>query len=803
MTIQETASGNLPQLGIPTSQDYPRLVYMAPYFEMVALADVLAPSVQEAVEQMLPGLVPPYVQDAANEAVAAQAVLLTGSTMTGPLFLSPIMPTQPSQAASMAYVDAMIATAGVPEVPSIPVGQTWARQTGQWVPISSEEGTFLPLTGGTMQGAINMNGNNITGLASVPVLPNGAAPAQWVLGQIAASSLYQGTYTPETNVPDLTQPATHQNAFTWIVQTSNTDGVVIGAPVPGLQGLTVFAGDNLIYSAMAGVFQIVRAGGLSLGEAQSLFVALAGSTMTGPLILSEDPTSAMQAATMQWVEAEVQQAGLGEAPTDGQIYGRNGLAQVWMPVLGLGGGILTGALILAGNATQALGAVPMQQVQTMLGNYLPLSSGGTVTGPIVMSGLPANLTLNSNASGPLQAVPLQQLQSVVAAYLPLTGGTLTGPLTLAGNAAAALQAVPLQQLNSVAAGYLPLTGGTISGSVIVGSVPPPSLPPSPQVGLFAGQMALPSGPFAIFGFNIYRTGAGATDTYYTTGGWGAYTALGGSGQWVLQMFPQGTAGNAATPGATLTYTQTGLLTSTGPIGAINNGVFVTDGTWATGMYSQGASGPLQFGGFSASTGQWSSWFGGFDSSGNFSTAGNIQAGGTSGAGISCATITLGGLSLGNNGGSIFSASEFSSTAGFSTPAGSVTCNNIWIGPCQLWGDSSPTGITVNGEVWAVAFNQSSDPRLKTNQAEYTTGLGAVTQLDPITFQYNGLAQMPDDVANDVTRIGLDAAATQEVMPQMVSSRSAKLQQSDAETTNILGINTDPLVYTLINCIKQI
>ena len=259
-----SGTGTLPQgNAVVTEKDYPRLVITSPYFGTVAIAEIIEPSVTEAVEGILPSLVPPYVQDAANAAVANLAVLLTGSTMTGPLFVSPTMPTQPSQAASKAYVDTMLSTAGVPEVPAVPAGQVWGRQTGQWTALPTTA-PALPLTGGTMSGAINMAGNNITNLPAVPILPNGAAPAQWVLNQIAASTLYQGIWDADTNQPDLTASATHQNSFTWIAKTTSPTGVVISPPIPGLQGLTVFNGDTVIYSAMAGQFQLVQGGGLTV-----------------------------------------------------------------------------------------------------------------------------------------------------------------------------------------------------------------------------------------------------------------------------------------------------------------------------------------------------------------------------------------------------------------------------------------------------------------------------------------------------------------------------------------------------------
>jgi len=415
--------GAVPAIGIPDSIDIPRLVYAAPYYTQVPLAELIAPAVIEATEAALPALVPPYVNTAVTAAVQAQSVLLTGSSMSGPLYLNPIMPTQPNQAASMSYVDLMVSTGSVPEVPAVPTGQSWARQTGVWVPISQQQGVFLPLAGGTMQGQINMGANAVVNLGPLPVMPNGAAPAQWVLNQIAAQSLYQGTWVPDTNTPDLTNAATQQNAFAWIVSTATVSGVVVSQPIPGIQGLTVFNGDNVIYSAAAARFQIIHAGGdLTLSQANALFVALAGSTMTGPLMLFEDPTSPMQAATMQWVEAQV---AFPEAPTDGQLYGRVGANKTWQPALPLAGGVVTGSISLPGNATQPLNAVPLQQLNSTVASYVPLAGNATMTGPLTM-GAGSTLTLAANAAQPLQAIPLQQMTAMLGSYAPLASPALTG-----------------------------------------------------------------------------------------------------------------------------------------------------------------------------------------------------------------------------------------------------------------------------------------------------------------------------------------------------------------------------------------
>jgi hypothetical protein len=519
----QAPQGPVPAIGVPNSQDYPRLVFTAPYFETVPLAELIEPAVIEAVEGALPSLVPPYVQDAANAAVQQNAVLLVGSTMTGPLFLSPTIPTQPSQAASMAYVDAMIATAGIPEVPPVPTGQTWARQTGQWVPISEEEGTFLPLAGGTMLGAINMSGNAITNLPALPVMPNGAAPAQWVLNQIAAASLYQGTWVPDTNTPDLTQPATHQNGFTWIVTTSTVGGVVVSQPIPGLQGQTVFNGDTVIYSAIAGQFQIIHGGGLSLEEAQALFLPLAGGQMSGALLLNANASQPTQATTLQQVQSLVATAGIPEAPADGQAYGRVGISTgSWVPVLPLAGGILTGSLSLAGNASTALQAVPLQQLNSSLANYVPIAGGVTMTGPLTM-GSAATLTLAANAAANLQAVPLQQMTSVLAGYVTQT------------------------QLTAAVAPYIPQNYVDNSGFTI-------------NQRAYASGTALTAG---VYGFDRWKGGpaAGGTATFVASPASTIVTITAGSLQQVIE------GGSLITATYTLSWTGT----ATGRIATTSGG----------------------------------------------------------------------------------------------------------------------------------------------------------------------------------------------------------------------------------------
>ena len=158
------------------------------------------------------------------------------------------------------------------------------------------------------------------------------------------------------------------------------------------------------------------------------YLQIAGGTLTGPLILAADPVTALGAATKQYADNNF---------------------------LFLSGGTLSGPLVLAADPLVALGAATKEYVDNA--SFLPLG-GGTVTGPIV---LPGNATL------PLQAVPLQQVNSIVGGpYLPIAGGTLTGALILAADPTASLGAATKHYVDvNIGTGpFLPLAGGAVTGA---------------------------------------------------------------------------------------------------------------------------------------------------------------------------------------------------------------------------------------------------------------------------------------------------------------------------------------------------
>jgi hypothetical protein len=154
--------------------------------------------------------------------------------------------------------------------------------------------------------------------------------------------------------------------------------------------------------------------------------------------------------------------------------------------------------------------------------------------------------------------------------------------------------------------------------------------------------------------------------------------------------------------------------------------------------------------------------------------------------------------------------NWSNSSGFMTCAASISCFSIVLdnqgaGSSYYWGINAGY-MYCPSSVMANAFVQSSsDPQVKTNVADYTPGVSAISQLQPITFQYNGLAETPNDAAADpsVTRIGLDASQVQAAIPAAVGTRQGLLHPSDTTEVPIMTLDTNPVLMTLINAVKQL
>ena len=84
----------------------------------------------------------------------------------------------------------------------------------------------------------------------------------------------------------------------------------------------------------------------------------------------------------------------------------------------------------------------------------------------------------------------------------------------------------------------------------------------------------------------------------------------------------------------------------------------------------------------------------------------------------------------------------------------------------------------------------SDQRLKNITGNFNSGLKAVMQLQPLRYQYrdNNAA----GIKSDGEHIGFSAQAVQKVIPEAVTSTA----------TGYLMVNNDPIIWTMLNAIKE-
>jgi hypothetical protein len=89
---------------------------------------------------------------------------------------------------------------------------------------------------------------------------------------------------------------------------------------------------------------------------------------------------------------------------DGQVYAAGTLGAKVKAILA--GPTFTGPVVLPGNAGQALQAVPLQQLTSVVGQAVAaIADGQTFTGPVLLPGA---------AAAPLEAVTLQQVQDMLS-----------------------------------------------------------------------------------------------------------------------------------------------------------------------------------------------------------------------------------------------------------------------------------------------------------------------------------------------------------------------------------------------------
>jgi len=102
-------------------------------------------------------------------------------------------------------------------------------------------------------------------------------------------------------------------------------------------------------------------------------------------------------------------------------------------------------------------------------------------------------------------------------------------------------------------------------------------------------------------------------------------------------------------------------------------------------------------------------------------------------------------------------------------------------------------LSVNGDAsksGGGSWQTFSDERLKNIKGNFTSGLKAVMQLQPLRYEYktdNALG-----LKSEGEQIGFGAQALQKVIPEAVTKTSS----------GYLMVNSDPILWTMLNAIKE-
>ena len=150
----------------------------------------------------------------------------------------------------------------------------------------SVEAGGLPVTGGTMQGNIDMGDHAITNVQEVEL-------------QNSGDGLYIGSVVQPSGTAGarLTGVAGGAAAFVKPDSQSVYVPVSVGSPTADKHAAT----KEYVDAAVAGA----PSGGITQEQADARYLQLSGGTMTGALTLSGTPTSDLQASTKKYVDDQI------------------------------------------------------------------------------------------------------------------------------------------------------------------------------------------------------------------------------------------------------------------------------------------------------------------------------------------------------------------------------------------------------------------------------------------------------------------------------------------------------------------
>ena len=94
----------------------------------------------------------------------------------------------------------------------------------------------------------------------------------------------------------------------------------------------------------------------------------------------------------------------------------------------------------------------------------------------------------------------------------------------------------------------------------------------------------------------------------------------------------------------------------------------------------------------------------------------------------------------------------------------------------------------------------SDARVKDHVRPFTAGLGALLEINPVYFRYNGLGGHEKTY---VDQLGVIAQDLEKGAPELVSTRPARLHPNDSKLTKVKRVEYAGLIYLAINAVKEL
>lgn len=98
-----------------------------------------------------------------------------------------------------------------------------------------------------------------------------------------------------------------------------------------------------------------------------------------------------------------------------------------------------------------------------------------------------------------------------------------------------------------------------------------------------------------------------------------------------------------------------------------------------------------------------------------------------------------------------------------------------------------------------SWSALSDYRVKENVKPYAKGLNEILLVNPVNYEYNGLA----GTKKGKEYTGVIAQEIKDIFPETVNTYKAKLNEEDEENTELYDFNSTALTFALINAVKEL